>query len=427
MTKNTLSNVDYWKSRQNQTWNSLEKDEAKLLKKLDKLYADQSADLTRDIAVYFGKYAKNDVIAYRDLLQSLGAADKKLLFERFDAFATKYPEYAYLLPIRESIYRLDRLEGLQYNIRLAQLEVGASEQTALNKHLLDTYTGTYGRFAKELGLGMVDKQTAQLLINADWTGAGNYSSSIWSNRDKLAKYLANDVRNAFIRGDNYAKIAKAMEERFSKVSKADIRRLVYTEGTYVANMAMMAPFEESGLYDEYEYVAVIDGSTSDVCRGLDGQKYKIADKMPGINFPPMHPRCRSTFLIVMPDEKNLFEEYLPKQAEEKVSDSFPFFNKNVIVLRQERLEHILEGHKDIGQDVTGSLRRVIKQPDKILIDHKNKDSILVLGRGFENNINIAVKLSTNGYDNSIITAMRVSDKTIKRILKKNIKIYDKDR
>lgn len=419
--------MDYWKSRQNQTWNSLEKDEAKLLKKLDKLYADQSADLTRDIAVYFGKYAKNDVIAYRDLLQSLGAADKKLLFERFDAFATKYPEYAYLLPIRESIYRLDRLEGLQYNIRLAQLEVGASEQTALNKHLLDTYTGTYGRFAKELGLGMVDKQTAQLLINADWTGAGNYSSSIWSNRDKLAKYLANDVRNAFIRGDNYAKIAKAMEERFSKVSKADIRRLVYTEGTYVANMAMMAPFEESGLYDEYEYVAVIDGSTSDVCRGLDGQKYKIADKMPGINFPPMHPRCRSTFLIVMPDEKNLFEEYLPKQAEEKVSDSFPFFNKNVIVLRQERLEHILEGHKDIGQDVTGSLRRVIKQPDKILIDHKNKDSILVLGRGFENNINIAVKLSTNGYDNSIITAMRVSDKTIKRILKKNIKIYDKDR
>ena len=111
--------MDYWKSRQNQTWNSLEKDEAKLLKKLDKLYADQSADLTRDIAVYFGKYAKNDVIAYRDLLQSLDAADKKLLFERFDAFATKYPEYAYLLPIRESIYRLDRLEGLQYNIRLA--------------------------------------------------------------------------------------------------------------------------------------------------------------------------------------------------------------------------------------------------------------------------------------------------------------------
>ena len=98
------------------------------------------------------------------------------------------------------------------------------------------------------------------------------------------------------------RIKELMEERFSKVSKADIRRLVYTEGTYVANMAMMAPFEESGLYDEYEYVAVIDGSTSDVCRGLDGQKYKIADKMPGINFPPMHPRCRSTFLIVIPED-----------------------------------------------------------------------------------------------------------------------------
>ena len=62
----------------------------------------------------------------------------------------------------------------------------------------------------------------------------------------------------------------------------------------------------------------------------------------------------------------------------------------------------------------------------ILIDHKNDNSILVLGTSLENSVNVVVRLSNTDFDNSIITAMRVSDKTLKRLLKKNKKIYDKN-
>ena len=41
-----------------------------------------------------------------------------------DEFEKKYPEYADLMPIRESIYKLNRLEGLQQSIRLQQRELG---------------------------------------------------------------------------------------------------------------------------------------------------------------------------------------------------------------------------------------------------------------------------------------------------------------
>ena len=41
-----------------------------------------------------------------------------LLIQRMDEFEKKYPEYADLMPIRESIYKLNRLEGLQQSIRL---------------------------------------------------------------------------------------------------------------------------------------------------------------------------------------------------------------------------------------------------------------------------------------------------------------------
>ena len=122
----------------------------------------------------------------------------------------------------------------------------------------------------------------------------------------------------------------------------------------------------------------------------------------------------------------LFEERLPKVAEEKVLNYFDFFNNSRIVLRPERLEHILEGHSDIGDDVEGIVHEVIKQPDMILIDHKNDNSILVLGKSLENSVNVVVRLSNTDFDNSIITAMRVSDKTLKRLLKKNKKIYDKN-
>ncbi len=122
----------------------------------------------------------------------------------------------------------------------------------------------------------------------------------------------------------------------------------------------------------------------------------------------------------------LFEERLPKVAEEKVLHYFDFFNNSRIVLRPERLEHILEGHSDIGDDVEGIVHGVIKKPDMILIDHKNDNSILVLGKSLENSVNVVVRLSNTDFDNSIITAMRVSDKTLKRLLKKNKKIYDKN-
>lgn len=131
-----------------------------------------------------------------------------------------------------------------------------------------------------------------------------------------------------------------------------------------------------------------------------------------------------SLLIVL--REHLKQLRLPRAVEEKVSNYFDFFNKSRIVLRPERLEHILESHSDIGDDVGEIIHGVIKKPEMILVDHKNDNSILVLGKGLENSVNVVVRLSNTDFDNSIITAMRVSDKTLKRLLKKNKKIYDKN-
>lgn len=295
----------YWEKRQAQTWANLERDEKALNAKLEKLYSQEMAKLEKEIAAYFGRYGHDNVIEYRDLLTKLSEADKDLLFRDYDRFAQTYPQYAHLAPVRDSIYKLDRLQGLEYSIRMQQLHIGAMEIEALEDHLVKTYGETYHEMAQALGFGKqfasVDEAAAKLFVNRSWLDGKNFSDRIWTNKETLVNYLTTDFRNAMIRGDNYQTVVNQMAARFGTRSLNNIRTLIYTEGTYVNNAAAMKPFEDlEGVFDKYEYVSVIDEKTTPICQSLNGQAFKLSEKMPGKNFPPMHPRCRSSFSMVIP-------------------------------------------------------------------------------------------------------------------------------
>ena len=116
--------MSYWTDRQRQLNSQMEKDEAALKKRLSSFYDVESKKLEREIAAYYQKYGEKNVIEYRKLKESLSSADRKMLMEQMDDFAKKYPEYKHLLPVRESIYKLDRLEGLQHSVKMQMLEIG---------------------------------------------------------------------------------------------------------------------------------------------------------------------------------------------------------------------------------------------------------------------------------------------------------------
>ncbi|MGT2958878.1 phage head morphogenesis protein [Streptococcus bovimastitidis] len=296
-----MDNHKYWKQRQTQLWNNLERNEQALQEKMAKYYSEQLFGLEKEIGSYFAKYGKNNVIEYRDLLQQMSKAEKDVIYRNFDGFAERYPQYKKLAPVRNSIYKLDRLQGLELSIKSQQLEIGAIEQEELTKHLAKTFKDGYQETAKVMGFTF-DKVALQTIIDDDWINQENFSASIWNNKDKLVAYLINDLKAGIIRGDSYDKLLKQLRDRFSKQSNYNLHRLLRTEGTYVNNQAMMKPFEDSGLYDEYEFVAVLDSHTSSVCKGLDGQKFLMKSKQVGVNFPPMHPGCRSSFAMVIPDD-----------------------------------------------------------------------------------------------------------------------------
>lgn len=295
----------YWSKRLQELDVSLSKDEKQLFSELSKYYEQEYAALDKEIAAYYAKYGEENVIAFRTLLLELPDADKQLLLQNMDEFAKQYPEFADLLPVRESIYKLNRLEGLQTSIVLQQLKIGAIEQAKFREHF-EKQALKYANYAAEqLGFGTnfyrIDSEMLQVVIGNPWCNGKDFSERIWANREALAQTLQNEIANGLIRGEDYKTMARILQQKFENTSQKQAERLVFTEDTYLSNEAKIRPFERNAAYTHYEYLCVEDHRTCETCRALSGQTFKISERNAGLNFPPMHPWCRCTVMPVVED------------------------------------------------------------------------------------------------------------------------------
>ncbi len=101
-----------------------------------------------------------------------------------------------------------------------------------------------------------------------------------------------------------------------------------------------------------------------------------------------------------------------------------------VVLTDERIVHIREGHEDDYLAYGDKITATIEQPDYILDDAKNSATALFVKRVEQSNLNVVVRLKIEGSDaddlhSSVITMYRLGDKTLKRLLKKNKLLYTK--
>lgn len=307
--------MSYWTKRQEQLNKAAEKEEAAIKKRLASYYEAELKRLENEIAAYFQKYGADNVIEYRQLMQSLDAADITLLMEHMDEFAAKYPQYAHLMPVRESIYKLDRLQGLQYSINIAQANIAGYTQEQLAAY--ETTLAHKGlNYAMEaLGFGSsfyaINSAIVKSFVDIPWCNGENFSTRIWNDTKKVADYIKRDMAQAFARGDSYDRIVRDMKRRFG-VNRSNAYRLVYTEGTYVMAESSIRPFEKD--FTEYKYSAVMDGKTCSICAALNDKIFLISERQPGVNFPPMHPWCRCSWIPYVADWDEWADSYKARHS-----------------------------------------------------------------------------------------------------------------
>ena len=485
-TKDKKKIDEYWTERALQQEQNAQIVADRYMAQIGQSLADYKHQLVSEIEKFYARYAVDNKMTHAEAKQYLTDKErrefKNVTLERFREMALNPDTPTPLLDALGYRHRISRKEALLAEIERLTAELYGKPDGIHDKvteALSDVYIKGKIHQAKNLAhFGIIEKpilgvDAVKHKMASNWSGK-TFSENVWVHKEVAYKAISDVLNKGLTGGWPIDRMARALSER-TGVAYHRADTLVRTETTFYNNLATLDTIKELG-GDHYEIVAVLDSRTSEICRLENHEVHSVKEYEPGRTAPPFHVRCRSTIRPAVKSDKPspyfdilqndgsvklateqrsldeifvgweregeavlrgvkksskttsdiLFEERLPKVAEEKVLSHFDFFNNSRIVLRPERLEHILEGHSDIGDDVEGIVHEVIKKPDIILIDHKNDSSILVLGESIENSVNVVVRLSNTDFDNSIITAMRVSDKTLKRLLKKNKKIYDKN-
>lgn len=100
-------------------------------------------------------------------------------------------------------------------------------------------------------------------------------------------------------------VLSVLDKDLEELSEVQIERFARTKHTEIMNNARVEYFESTGVVAAYQYSAVLDDRTSDICSGLHGKIF-VAGSEP---IPPMHFNCRS---MLVPITK--YEDFKPTES-----------------------------------------------------------------------------------------------------------------
>lgn len=196
-------------------------------------------------------------------------------------------------------YSQSRIIALMKEIKPHIDKLYDEQQTSIAEHLLNVYEDNYykGLFSIAVGVNTsysfvsLNESFIKSAISFPWSGE-NFSDRIYNNKTKLIQTLRTELTQSLIRGDSIKETARTVSDRL-EISRKNANRLVQTETGAVISSSDKKSYKEWEL-DEYEYVATLDKRTSEICRSLDNEVFKLDDMVIGVNAPPTHPNCRST-------------------------------------------------------------------------------------------------------------------------------------
>lgn len=305
----------YWERRAAQDMARAQQDALRALEDIEKLHR---AALSRTRSTY-NRIRKRFMSAYgltreeaaKLLAQPCGREEYLKLLEEIGRLGRNNPKRDELMAKAASgayAYRESVQTAMEDEIAAVTARLAEQEAARLEKHLTDAVQEQSlragFRIAKQTGIGIafggVNEELARQLIHRPWSGM-DFSARVWKNREALGEALNDVLREGLVTGRSGEKIAQELSERMG-VSMSRSRTLVRTETTHACGQADLAAYDEAGI-ERYRFLATLDLKTSRMCRKLDGKVYARKDAKPGVNFPPMHPNCRSTDVAEISEEE----------------------------------------------------------------------------------------------------------------------------
>lgn len=308
-------NKEYWKARMAALESRQHSKCVEYLSDVDKQFREATNSLQMDIERWYQRLADNNGISYAEakrLLKKNELEEFKWTVEQYikageeNAIDQRWVKELENASARYHISYLDamKLQAQQYaELLKAEMEGGITD--FLHQSYAEQYYRNAFEIAKGTGIGSnlakIDSRTIDIIIKKSWAQDGaNFSSRLWTNKEKLVNNLHTELSQSIIRGTGTQEAINNLAKTMN-VSRAQAGRLVTTESAAISSAAQKECYVDLGV-ERYEILATLDSRTSDICREMDGKVFDRKDYKVGETAPPFHPHCRSTTVPYFDDE-----------------------------------------------------------------------------------------------------------------------------
>lgn len=110
----------------------------------------------------------------------------------------------------------------------------------------------------------------------------------------IRKQVRQNLVKAIKDGEPLNDVLGVLSSQGLKLSETSLERFARTKLTEVMNRGRNQLFESTGVVAAYQYSAILDDRTSEICEGLHGKVFELGNEP----IPPMHFNCRSLLIPI---------------------------------------------------------------------------------------------------------------------------------
>ena len=119
----------------------------------------------------------------------------------------------------------------------------------------------------------------------------NFVDRIHIRKNQLIERVKKELTQAILRGESPESVIIKVSKQFN-INLNSAKTLINTESTKVVSEASYNAMRDDAVR-EYEYCAILDHRTSEICKSMNGKRFKITEYEIGNTAPPLHANCRS--------------------------------------------------------------------------------------------------------------------------------------
>ena len=285
---------DYWTEREARKIVKAEQQLTPAIETIDQIYKLNEQFALAEISKIFKRGLKGENLA--ELEQS----------QNFKDFITRAKQAGFYTALPDAYkFRADRLTALNREIWLNAKQVGQAEYIKTSQGYGLAIAESWRNTFKDHGAGKsyqnIPFETLERIMTLRPNGE-DFANAIWRNTDRLA----NRTMEILASGIQLGKSQKTMARELSELTNETIHnanRIVRTETAYYYNQITLEQYRQLGI-ERYRFIAVLDRKTSAICHSHEGETFEVAKAQVGVNFPPLHPNCRSGTIAVYDDEED---------------------------------------------------------------------------------------------------------------------------